>query len=739
MQKWPTVVEPLRQTPNYSTMAISGGSTDHRRRKRSSERVPRGNLSQRINAGPPCNNPNDVVEGVPNSGHNVVATAPVPPPPPPPLPPLPSPPALPVPKKRGAPKKRRTFNFSPKPPASTSINVPPPTETPTGTKNHQNTNSSKKKPPPRVVASVRTRAATANAKPTRNTTPPERFLAKPSTPTRSGPKQHWTKKKKDLLQIIGNLEASTNVYRSTLHAQWTSSVIQADRPLETPAQYSPCTEMAVEALKQKIKKFVNENPLHELTSILRTIGFESNTIRSKANNISALRNGVRVLLDYHLNSHAENEKADILGEMFFNGGLFSPNVTTDVSLKVSRAVTSTIFSAVALLRSIDSHAGALNDSAVDQYADIERQSTLLNTKRGQGMLNKRWKISHVRSIANKFTANLLTINHNQFSEYGDYVGMDIERGFRVSIDALGLKDKAQSRPIDVAITGDGAAITTSTNNAGQCCVGLKFLDEDVIDPATGEPAQNAINDDGNKVYRNCQSINTCMPVGICLQRESKGVLKGAFGHFFDWCRNAEQNGLPANGGEPAIHSINLMGTGDMSFGQKLLGTGGACKVSHHFCPWSEVHGRDNMWRTVHGINVCELCKFNEQDSCTHRNVNDDLEVTRKANALVDAILADKRLKDSDPSLLLIDILPAGEVEIFDGWEENERGDPVKKWCKVILQTTITDNTTLSLPVTEYCRHIFHSEEAPELIKNERMTLNPLAVHKFESETNIEYR
>jgi hypothetical protein len=31
-------------------------------------------------------------------------------------------------------------------------------------------------------------------------------------------------------------------------------------------------------------------------------------------------------------------------------------------------------------------------------------------------------------------------------------------------------------------TGDAAAIITSTNNVGQCCVGLKFLDEDVLDP-----------------------------------------------------------------------------------------------------------------------------------------------------------------------------------------------------------------------------------------------------------------
>jgi hypothetical protein len=83
------------------------------------------------------------------------------------------------------------------------------------------------------------------------------------------------------------------------------------------------------------------------------------------------------------------------------------------------------------------------------------------------LLNKRWKICHVRSIAYKFTSHLLNIKHNQFSEYGDYIGMDIELGFGIYLDALGLKEKAKSKPVDVAITGDGAAITTSTNNAGQ--------------------------------------------------------------------------------------------------------------------------------------------------------------------------------------------------------------------------------------------------------------------------------
>jgi hypothetical protein len=185
---------------------------------------------------------------------------------------------------------------------------------------------------------------------------------------------------------------SKRVYRKSLHKHWSSSIIQNDRPLETPLPiYPACSDLAIES-QTKL------NPLYEVTSSIRSIGFEHSSIRSKAYDVNALRKGVRFLLDYHLTSHADSEKADVLGEMFFNQGLFfSPRDTTNVSLKVSRSVTYTIFSAVALLRSIDSHVGSSNDndSAVDRYADIERCSSLLNTKRGQGMLNKRWKICRV--------------------------------------------------------------------------------------------------------------------------------------------------------------------------------------------------------------------------------------------------------------------------------------------------------------------------------------------------------
>jgi hypothetical protein len=52
---------------------------------------------------------------------------------------------------------------------------------------------------------------------------------------------------------------------------------------------------------------------------------------------------------------------------------------------------------------------------------------------------------------------LFGIEHFQNSRWGDFDGMDIEKGFRVAIDSRGLTEKAKTKGIDVATTGDGAA------------------------------------------------------------------------------------------------------------------------------------------------------------------------------------------------------------------------------------------------------------------------------------------
>jgi hypothetical protein len=225
-----------------------------------------------------------------------------------------------------------------------------------------------------------------------------------------------------------------------------------------------------------------------------------------------------------------------------------------------------------------------------------------------------------------------------------------------------------------------------------------------------------------------------MPIGICLQRESKNVLQGAFGKFFRWCKTAEREGIPAIGEQPHLKPIKLVGTGDMSFESKLLGTGGACKVMYNFCPWCEVHGDQNMWFTRYGSDVCELCRHNAKDSCTHRTVNDYHEIQRKGWALLDLILTDQQRKQCNTSLTLADILPNDNQDCFNGF--NSEG--VKLFVKVNLKQTLSPDGSLTRPINDYCRHLLHMEESDDIIARTCMVYDPRAVSKLTTPNNTDY-
>lgn len=62
-------------------------------------------------------------------------------------------------------------------------------------------------------------------------------------------------------------------------------------------------------------------PFHELTHVLRSLGLDVSNLKNKVKDTVALKQGVQVLLDYHLRGCTPNLRMDIMGEMLFNGGL----------------------------------------------------------------------------------------------------------------------------------------------------------------------------------------------------------------------------------------------------------------------------------------------------------------------------------------------------------------------------------------------------------------------------------
>eukprot|EP00956_Cyclotella_meneghiniana_P024726 scaffold50084_cov67-Cyclotella_meneghiniana.AAC.2 len=553
----------------------------------------------------------------------------------------------------------------------------------------------------------------------RTINPPEQFIAQPAKPTRPGPNTkigwHSTKslleRQKDC--VAQRAEFYKNQYTTTLgDLHKAKRNILSDLSESTPPEPPIVTD---DDLYHWVRNFVKNNPDSPVVSALERLGLSDiNRKKEHFKDKDNLTRVVKSLLELNLYRYAEAERADIFGEMIFNGGLFrDPEAIKDVAVKIARSVTTVIFSAVALLKSIDSHAGALNDSDVQQYADIEVNSGLTNSKRGGRLLNYRWKLVEVRRAANAFAKYLLHIKHHSNTEWGDTVIMDFERTFRLAIEAHGLTHKASTEGIELAITGDGADLTSSTSTPGQTCMGFKLLDVDAKDPQTNEYCfYEYVEGSDLKLFRNAQTPSVCFPVGVCHHPETKGVVYECSKGLFQWYNDAAKSGLEPLGDQPQIQPIKPVGCGDMSFLMKLIALGGGCKIMRKFCPYCEVDWKDNMWHTVDSDNRCEICKSNERELCPHRQVNYLSEIKRKSGlVLLSTLIDDRKRRDANPTATLRDMLSNEEVDCFDGYDPE--GNII--WTKCHLKQSIDPDGNLQRPTYDYCRNWLHTEEEETVV------------------------
>ena len=105
-------------------------------------------------------------------------------------------------------------------------------------------------------------------------------------------------------------------------------------------------------------------------------------------------------------------------------------------------------------------------------------------------MRPRHNITRARKIVDGLVSHLFTLDElhspSETCPY-DQVSFDPERLFRFYLDVFKLKEKALLGKLLHAITGDAAAVCTSTNNASQSLFGLKIIDADAINPLTNEP------------------------------------------------------------------------------------------------------------------------------------------------------------------------------------------------------------------------------------------------------------
>jgi hypothetical protein len=231
-------------------------------------------------------------------------------------------------------------------------------------------------------------------------------------------------------------------------------------------------------MQQTISKFMREHPSHPV--VISLAGIASGSRDSKVVSLEKMKQSMKAIVDHHLSTICYRDRADCTAELLFNGNLFTRPSLNKVARKITQCYNSHEFSAIALLKTIDCHVGALNDTGVTQYARIG------SPKRGSALLTKRHQVSKVRKFCDRYVSELLSVLHEQTTQYGEYIHVNYESQLRFLIKQYGLTDIAHTDGIQIAITGDGAALTSSTRKAGQTCLGIKMVDPRCTDPITKE-------------------------------------------------------------------------------------------------------------------------------------------------------------------------------------------------------------------------------------------------------------
>lgn len=515
----------------------------------------------------------------------------------------------------------------------------------------------------------------------------------------------------------------------SLAMQSRSSVV--DRPL------FPSNSIAnanTEQMQRTISKFTREHPSHPV--VLSLAGIASRSRDSKVVAIEKMKQTMKAIVNHHLSTISKQDKADCTADLLFNGHLFTKPSMDKVARKITQCYNSHEFSAIALLKTIDCHVGALNDTGVTQYARIG------NPKRGSALLTKRHQVSKVRKFCDRYIAELFSVHHDQTTRYGEYIHVEYESQLRFLIKQYGLTDIAHTVGIQIAITGDGAALTSSTRKAGQTCLGIKMVDPRCTDPITKElcfitTIQNEDNID-IEAFDGVQSANHCFPSAIVSSPESRNLVTGHFRDFFDFFNRLRTHGLSRRGDEPSFKPFDIVCPADLSFQQKITGLGGACKNARFFCTCCESNSLINLdlfYRTEDPGEFCQFCVSNDVTSCCHRPVNDAAEIERKKQWLIETLVNDNRRRHNNESMTLFDCLPDGECKCFVGYEVKNK-KRTKKYEKVNLRDTVDDVGNLLMHISVYLDQIQHSVEL--VARAPLVVLDPYAATKSVDPSNIDY-
>jgi hypothetical protein len=174
---------------------------------------------------------------------------------------------------RGRPKKRKVFNFTQR----TETPASPPAQNSSTTQKRSAASPAPaalqktQKPALQKTQKPAQRVTRSRARPSRKKSPPELYIAKPSSPQFPGP----SKKIDSQNNQTNILKARADFYQSELEKEWLKQINQTDRPLTSPLQVQePPQSFSPTEMRAIITGFIKENPKHELTSALISLGFD---------------------------------------------------------------------------------------------------------------------------------------------------------------------------------------------------------------------------------------------------------------------------------------------------------------------------------------------------------------------------------------------------------------------------------------------------------------------------------
>lgn len=228
--------------------------------------------------------------------------------------------------------------------------------------------------------------------------------------------------------------------------------------------------------------------------------------------------------------------------------------------------------AMALARKMDLSGVTLNFEALHALWGMEQQQVVVGGENKKilhhGFICHPKKVSAAMRSVNAAAQASIPFAHKWLDGGVECVQFDYEKLLTYSLKVFGLYDRAKQVSVMISPTLDGADIS---RNIQHVTAGVKFNDPNTIDPTSGLPI--GLQDQSCPV----QSPELCTVWSMYLAKDNKHLYDTAFSDFFAFFRRISTEECFG------FKKFNVASPQDTSSRWKVMGKGGACKVSDNFC------------------------------------------------------------------------------------------------------------------------------------------------------------